>query len=355
MLKKIFDKNHRTRTISYLLVIGAYLILEVFMKTGNLSSMVKNMLVPLCCFITTAIALNLVVGISGELSLGHAGFMSVGAFTAIVVSGYLAKTVTVAPLRLAIAMAAGALTATLVGYLISIPVLKLEGDYLAIVTLAFCQIIKSLINNIYLGFDENGFQFSFIDDKVKLAKGGKALISGPLGATGTARIASFTAGVILILIALMISYNLIYSKKGRAIMACRDNRIAARSVGINVTQMKTLTFTLSCALAGAAGALYALNYATLTPAKFDYNQSILDLVYVVLGGLGNINGTIVATTLLMMLPEMMRFLDRYRMLIYAVVLILIMLASNNPLLKQKLQQFKTKLSEKKGARNNAGE
>ncbi len=354
MLKKLFDKNHRGRTFSYLGVLLAYLVLEVLLKSGNLSTMIKNMLVPLCCFITTAIALNMVVGISGELSLGHAGFMSVGAFTAVVVSGYLAKTVTFAPLRLGIAMVCGALTATLVGYLISIPVLKLEGDYLAIVTLAFCQIIKSLINNTYLGFDANGFQFSFIEDKLKIAKGGKALISGPLGATGTARIASFTAGVILILIALLISYNLIYSKNGRAIMASRDNRIAAKSVGINITKMKTLTFVLSCALAGAAGALYALNYATLTPAKFDYNQSILVLVYVVLGGLGNINGTMIATTLLIMLPEMMRFLERYRMLIYAVVLILIMLISNNPLLKQKMQQLKKKLTERK-EKANAGE
>lgn len=332
-IKTLFDKKYRSRTLSYLLVIAVYMIVELLIHTGNMKTMYKNLLVPISCFVVATISLNLVVGFSGELSLGHAGFMSLGAFTGVIVSGYLAGSITNTALRLAIAIIAGAIVAGLFGLLISIPVLKLEGDYLAIVTLAFCQIIKSVINNVYLGFDDNGFQFSFINNELDIAKGGKVLINGPIGATGTQRISTFTAGIVLILLTLTIVYHLIYSKHGRAIMAGRDNRIAAQSVGINVTQSKTLAFVIASALAGAAGALYALNNTTFSSAKFDYNQSILILVYVVLGGLGKINGSMISATVLMLLPEMLRFLSNYRMLIYAIVLILMMLVTNNEQLK----------------------
>nr|MCR4893030.1 branched-chain amino acid ABC transporter permease [Lachnospiraceae bacterium] len=297
-------------------------------------------------YIVAAIGLNLNVGISGELNLGQAGFMSVGAFGAICVSGYLVNAVPNPAIRLILAIIGGVILAMLFGFIIGIPVLKLQGDYLAIVTLAFGQIIKSVITNMYFGFDENGFQLSLVENKTKLAPGGKMLLNGPMGATGTARIANFTAGVILILIALFVVFNIIYSRSGRAIMAARDNRIAAESVGIPISKTKMLAFVISASLAGAAGALYGLNYSTLVPSKFDFNTSILILVYVVLGGLGNMTGTIISTIILVCLPEMLRSMQDYRMLIYAIVLILIMIITNNENLKTRFQKFRQKFSGK---------
>lgn len=344
MFKKIFDTKHRSRTISYLIVIFAYIILEVLLKTGSISSRFKSLLVPTTCYIVVAIALNMVVGFSGELSLGHAGFMCVGAFTGVCVGGILADVISNEIIVLIIAIIVGAIVAGLCGLLISIPVLKLEGDYLAIVTLAFCQIIQSLIMNVYLGYDSQGLHFSFVEKKFELLEDGKFLLEGPMGASGTNRIANFTAGVVLIIVALIVAYNLIYSKNGRAIMASRDNRIAATSIGVNVTKVKTLIFVLSACLAGAAGALYSMNYSTLTASKFDFNLSILILVYVVLGGLGNITGTIIATVALILIPELLRSIADYRLIIYSIILITTMLITNNSKIKKKINESKDKFA-----------
>jgi branched-chain amino acid transport system permease protein len=183
--------------------------------------------------------------------------------------------------------------------------------------------------------DSEGLHVSFVQSNFKLQPGGKMLLNGPMGATGTQKIANFTVGAVLIVIALLIVYNMMFSRSGRAIMAARDNRIAAESVGIPISKTKMLAFVTSAALAGAAGALYGLNYSTLVPNKFDFNTSILILVYVVLGGLGNMTGTIISTVVLILLPELLRSLQDYRMLIYAVVLIVIMLVTNNEWLMTK--------------------
>jgi len=204
--------------------------------------------------------------------------------------------------------------------------LKLRGDYLAIVTLAFGEIIKNLMNVMYIGRDSKGLHFSATDTTaLGLEEGGQVIVKGALGITGTPKNSSFTIGVILILISLFIILNLIHSRSGRAIMAIRDNRIAAESVGINITKYKLMAFTISSALAGVAGVLYAHNLSTLTVKKFDYNTSILILVFVVLGGIGNIRGSMIAAVLLTVLPEVLRGLSDYRMLIYAIVLIAMML------------------------------
>lgn len=334
MFKKLFDRSHLSRTTSYLIVIISYILLSVLSSTGNISSRFQSLFVPTCCYIVVAIALNLVVGISGELSLGHAGFMCIGAFTGACISGLLTNKVSSDILIIVLAIVIGGVLAGIIGLLISIPVLKLEGDYLAIVTLAFCQIIQSFIMNIYLGYDSNGFHFSFVEKKFELLSDGVFLIEGPMGVSGTSRIASFTAAIILVIFTLIVSYNLIYSSRGRAIMASRDNRIAASSIGINTTKAKTLIFTISAMLAGMAGGLYALNYSTLSATKFDFNLSILILVYVVLGGLSNITGTIISTTALILIPELLRQIADYRLIIYSIILIATMLISNNPNLKK---------------------
>lgn len=344
-ISNLFNKKNKSRTISFSIVIFAYVLIEIMMNVTRMSRLFTSLLVPTCAYIVVAIALNLVVGFSGELSLGHAGFMAIGAFTAVIVSGLLSRVVANEILVLFISIVIGGVVSGIFGLIISVPVLKLSGDYLAIVTLAFGQIIKSLLNNIYLGVDDAGLHFSFVTNEIEM-NDGLMLLSGPMGATDTAKISNFTAGFILILFTLFVVYSLIRSKYGRAIMSARDNRIAAESIGINISKTKTLAFVVSAILAGMAGSLYALNYSTLQPAKFDFNTSILILVYVVFGGLGNINGTIIATVALYILPELMRELQDYRMLIYAIVLIVVMQITNSNRVKQFGSNMRNRLSKR---------
>ena len=326
--RKIFINN----MITYGIVAAAYIIMQVLVGTGHVSSLLKGLLVPFCIYVIMAVSLNLTVGILGELSLGHAGFMCVGAFAGALFSKCMKGSIN-PTLSLVIAIVIGAAAAAVFGMLIGIPVLRLRGDYLAIVTLAFGEIIKNLVNAIYLGRDSSGFHISFKDSmSLKLEEGGEILIKGAQGITGTPQAATFTIGVILVLITLFIVMNLVHSRTGRAIMAIRDNRIAAESIGINITKYKLLAFSISAGLAGVAGVLYAHNLTTLTaqPKNFVYNMSIMILVYVVLGGIGSIRGSVIATVILYLLPEMLRGLSNYRMLMYAIVLILAMLFNSAP-------------------------
>lgn len=345
--KKIFINN----MITYCMVIAAWLIMQFMISGGHISSLVKGLLVPFCIYVIMAVSLNLTIGILGELSLGHAGFMCVGAFAGALFSKCMKGSID-PTLSLVIAIFIGAAAAAVFGILIGIPVLRLKGDYLAIVTLAFGEIIKNLVNAIYLGRDSAGFHFSLKDSlSLGLAPDGEVLIKGAQGITGTPQAATFTIGVILVLITLFIVLNIINSRTGRAIMAIRDNRIAAESVGINITKYKLLAFSVSAALAGVAGVLYAHNLTTLTalPKNFGYNMSIMILVYVVLGGIGNIRGSVIAAVVLYMLPELLRGLSNYRMLIYAVVLILAMLFNSAPqfvVLRERIaQNFRKKEKE----------
>lgn len=319
-------------------VIAAFVVLSTL---GNvfMSSSLRGQLVPICCYIVMALSLNLTVGILGELSLGHAGFMSVGAFSGIVAAMSLQSAIPSPVLRLAIAMVIGAAFAAVAGVIVGVPVLRLRGDYLAIVTLAFGEIIKDLVNCLIVGHDSNGLHIIFNISGTKtitdlgMDESGIAIIKGAQGATGTTTIASFGAGFVLILITLFIILNLVNSRSGRAIMALRDNRIAAESVGIPITKYKLMAFVTSAALAGAAGALYGLNFSNLLATKFNFNTSILILVFVVLGGLGRMWGSIIAAAALTILPELLRQFSDYRMLVYAIVLILVMLATNSPEVK----------------------
>ena len=343
---KTYLKNMKTVTkvdfATYLGVILAFVIVTVCQSQGLVNRSVSGMLVPICCYVCMAVSLNLTVGILGELSLGHAGFMSVGAFSGIIVSMSLQASVPSELLRMVISLVVGAALAAVVGFIVGIPVLRLRGDYLAIVTLAFGEIIKDLINCLLVGWDEDGLHLALNFDGTKtmqslgLREDGLEIIKGAQGATGNDRIATFTMGFVLVMITLIVVLNLVRSRTGRAVMAIRDNRIAAESVGINVTKYKLIAFVTSASLAGAAGALFGLNYSNVTAVQFDFNTSILVLVYVVLGGLGNIWGSVIAATVLYILPEALRQFSDYRMLVYAIVLILVMLATNNPTLKNLL-------------------
>ena len=345
-IRKFLSGNAAT----YALVVIAFLLCQLALSGAiegfRMTRTLKGQLVPICAWIVMAVSLNLTVGISGELSLGHAGFMSVGAFSGIIMSTWLASGFEMAnPVaRLLLAIIAGGVIAGIAGVLIGIPVLRLRGDYLAIVTLAFGEIIRSVLNCLYFSVDGRALHVSFNNPNLT----GNVIYKGPAGAVGVETISTFNAGFLLILFTLIVVLNLIGSRSGRAIMAIRDSRIAAESVGINVTKYKMMAFVTSAVLAGMAGALYGLNFYSTTAAKFKFDTSILVLVFVVLGGIGSIRGSIIAATLLTVLPEVLRDFGDYRMLIYAIVLIAVMLVSNNPTLRQAVDRIIPRKAKKEG-------
>ena len=267
--------------------------------------------------IILAVSLSLVVGFLGELSLGHAGFMCVGAYLSGKVASLLEPTMGNGPLTLLIALLVGAGAAAACGIVIGIPALRLRGDYLAIVTLAFGEIVKSLFQN---SSDETF--------------GGSLGLSTPRYDKNYL----FLYGFILVLITLFVVQNLMRSKHGRAITAIRDNEIAARATGTNVTKYKLLAFTLSAAFAGIAGVLYSYSNYTVQSLKFGYNYSIEILVMVVLGGMGSINGAIISAALITylntQLPTILTGdLAVLQNLLYAIILIVIVIYNNAPALK----------------------
>ena len=341
-------KNFISNLITYGIVIVAFIICQIALSGSidgfKMTRSLKGQLVPICVYIVMAVSLNLTVGISGELSLGHAGFMSVGAFSGIIMSSWLAARFQMENevVRLILSLITGGVFAGLAGVLIGIPVLRLRGDYLAIVTLAFGEIIRNVLNCLYFSLDGGRLYMNFNNPNLP----GKIIYNGPAGATGVDKISTFTMGFALVLFTLFVVLNLINSRSGRAIMAIRDARVAAESVGINVTKYKMMAFVTSAALAGMAGALYGLNISSVTAAKFKFDTSILVLVFVVLGGIGNIRGSVIAATLLTVLPEVLRAFSDYRMLVYAVVLIAVMLATNSPFLASKVAAVKALMNRK---------
>ena len=344
--KTPLKKSEKNNLITYALLILTFIIVQSLNATGNVSSLVEGLLVPLCVYVIAAVSLNLTVGVLGELSLGHAGFMCVGAFSSSFFSVCTRQIITVDWLRFIIAIFIGGLVAAIFGLLIGIPVLRLRGDYLAIVTLAFGEIIKNVMNVLYVGVDSHGIHFSTTSSMaLGLEPDGRVIINGALGITGTPKDSNFVIGFILVLITVFVTLNLINSRAGRAIMAIRDNRIAAESLGINITKYKLYAFIISAFFAGIAGVLYSHNLSSLTATtnNFGYNMSISILVFVVLGGIGNIRGSVIAAIVLTLLPEVLRSLNDYRMLIYSIVLILMMPFSSSP----QMIAFREKYSLKK--------
>ncbi len=333
---KVFNqlnKSARSNLITIGIIVAFYAVCQILIAVGLLSNLMQGLLVPLCYYSILAVSLNLTVGILGELSLGHAGFMCIGAFTSAFFSRLTENVITNTFLRFTIAILIGAAFAALFGGLIGVVVLRLRGDYLAIVTLAFGEIIKNIINVLYIGIDSNGFHFSMKDSlSLNLKEEGDIILNGAKGITGTPNDTTFTIAVLLLIITYLIITNLVNSRSGRAIMAIRDNRIAAESVGIDITKFKLLAFSISAAMAGIAGVLYSHNISSLvaTPKNFGYNMSIMILVFVVLGGMGNLRSSIIAAVVLTLLPEYLRFMQDYRMLIYAIVLIVMMIFNWNP-------------------------
>lgn len=344
---KNLNKFTKTNIKAYGIVILAFLVLFPMQSAGLINNSISGQLVPICTYIVMAVSLSLTVGFLGELSLGHAGFMSVGAFTGVIAAICFEGLIPIPGLRLLVAIIIGGLFAGLAGFVIGIPVLRLRGDYLAIVTLAFGEIIKNIINCLYVGVDASGLHVSMTSAEALGMVSGKIILNGPQGAVGITKLSTFVAGILLILFTLFVVLNLVNSKTGRAVTAIRDNRIAAESVGIGITRYKLTAFITSAVLAGMAGTLYAMNFSTIAAKKFDFNTSILILVFVVLGGMNNVVGVIIATALLYMLPELLRGMADYRMLIYAIVLIAVMLITNSDKAKIFIEKITYKIKSKK--------
>ena len=330
-------RYRREAFIAYGILFIGYLVLQLGAMTGIIGRNLQGQFVPICVYMALAISLNLVVGISGELSLGHAGFMSVGAFSGIVVARVLESSVSFAPLRMIIALLVAAMMAAIAGFIIGIPILGLRGDYLAIVTLAFGEIIRNIMNVLYFALDENGHLMFAFNHAIDGISNSQRVITGPIGATNVSKISTFTGAMLLTAFTLFIVLNIKNSKQGRAIMSIRDNRIAGESIGLDVKKYKLMAFVVSAALAGMAGCMFGQNYSTLAPVKFNFNTSVLILVFVVLGGIGNIWGGMIAAALLTVLPEALRQFADYRMLTYAIVLILVMICTYNPTIKARIQ------------------
>ena len=300
--------------VTLAILCALFVLVLILMEAGALTRHIRSMLVPICINIILAVSLNLTVGFLGELTLGHAGFMSVGAYAGCLFSIAMQDILPTA-VRFPLAMLVGGLVAAVFGVLIGIPVLRLHGDYLAIVPLAFGEIIRSVIINL---------EFT----------------GGAAGLKGTPQDSTFVIAFIVVIITLLVIMNLVNSRHGRAIMAIRDNRIAAEASGINVTYFRMLAFVVAAFFAGVAGVLYGHNLSILSASTFDYNKSIELLVIVVLGGMGSIRGSIISAIIITVLPEALRELADFRMLIYALVLIVMMLLNASP----RFAAFKGKLN-----------
>lgn len=311
------NKNINSSTITLIIIAAAYAIVAALLYTGNMGRQVTNMIISISMYVVLAVSLNLVVGLLGELSLGHAGFMAAGLFSGCILSIKLVG-ILPDPIRIVLSMLFGGLVAALFGLMVGLPTLRLNGDYLAITTLASCEIIKSLITNLKITGGARGLDTSAIFSSTKEL---------------------LPYAIALVFFTVIVMMNIKKSPQGRAIMAIRDNTIAAESVGINVAQYKLRVFVIAAFFAGAAGVLYGHCFSNVQPSGFDYNMSIEILVIVVLGGMGNILGSIVAAVVLRALPEMLRGFESYRMLAYALLLILVMVISNNP----GVQAFRYKL------------
>lgn len=318
MKRKLLSKKN---ILSFILVVVIYIAVQALMNSGLLSRQLTSIIIPMCYNVIMAVSLSLIVGVLGELSLGHAAFMSIGAYASSLVTIHWQVPQFVA---LPVGLLVGGLAAALLGLIIGVPVLRLKGDYLAIVTLGFGEIVKSLLNFW-------------------------PLVGGSKGLSGIPRYTSTTNFLTVFLLTVAVIFiirNLIHSRHGRILSAIRDNSIAAQATGISVGTYKTLAFVIAAFFAGIAGVIYAHNVGILKPANFDYNMSIEILVMVVLGGMGSIGGSIAAAIILTALPELLRSFADYRMLLYAIVLIALMLFNNSKLKKNLAEKRQMKQQEK---------
>lgn len=320
-IKKGFKLKYN---ITYFVIIAFVAAMILLNAGGVLGRSTVGLLSRIAYSIIMAISLNLVVGFLGELSLGHAGFMCVGAYIGCYCANLLHPVLNNPLLVLIIAMIIGGACAAVFGFIIGLPALRLKGDYLAIVTLAFGEIVRNVFKNL-------------------------PWFGGAMGLnTKTYKPSSlFIVAFAVVLIVLFLSQNLIRSKHGRAVTAIRDNEIAAKAMGINVTFYKLLIFVISSAFAGVAGVIYGHFATPVMYSFFSYNYSIEVLVMVVLGGMGSLNGSIIAATLITYINFLLQDnlsgdLAALRLLVYALILIVMVLFNNAPAMQKYRERFSIK-------------
>lgn len=291
----------RAKRNSYIINLVGILLLfglvQMLMAAGVVKSYYLGILIMCQINIILAVSLNLTTGFLGQLALGHAGFMAVGAYAAALFSIHTGIT---SSATLPLSLIVGGLCAAVFGLVIGIPALRLKGDYLAIITLGFGEIIRVIINNL------------------SITGGARGLRKIPMATTFTN-----TFFVMVIVVALL--YTLGRSRHGRAILSIREDEVAAEAAGIPTTRYKVFAFTLAAFFAGVAGGLYSHYMGILDPKNFGFTKSIEYLVMVVLGGMGSISGSIISAFVLTLLPEVLRGFSEYRMLVYSLLLILMML------------------------------
>ena len=323
-MKKLINKKN---IISVIIIVATYVLITALVNSGLLSRHYKSLLVPVGINIILAVSLNLTVGFLGELTLGHAGFMSVGAYAGCLFTIYANLPTWI---EFPLALIIGGIVAAVFGIIIGVPALRLKGDYLAIVTLAFGEIIRSVFTNL-------------------------TVTGGAGGLKGISKTSNYTIVFVVMVITIIVISNLVKSRHGRAICSIRDNIIAAESVGINVVYHKLLAFVVAAFFAGVAGVLYGHNLGILKPDTFDFNKSIEILVIVVLGGMGSIRGSVISATIITLLPEVLRGLSDYRMLIYAVVLIVMMILNSSSRFKEMKEDLLSKVKSSKAKGKESGQ
>lgn len=289
----------KTRYITTAILLIAFLVIGQIVTSGDMLGRTQNgLIIQIGFYIILAVSLNMVAGYMGQLPLGHAGFMAVGAYTAAL---FWRMGTLPGVLNIAVGLVFAGLMSAVFGIIIGIPALRLKGDYLSIVTLGFGEIIRVAINNLD-----------------QITYGARGLLNIP-------RYSTFMVVYICVIITIAFIHMLMRSKHGRAILSIRDNEIAAKSCGVNVTYYKVTTFAISAFFAGIAGALMAGNQGILIPSNFDFMTSVNILMIVVLGGLGSMVGSVIAASVLISMPVVLQAFNQYRMIIYSLLLIGVML------------------------------
>ena len=306
-------KEIQQLVISFVCALLIYGGMMFAMSSGIINTYWSGILIVACINIVLATSLNLASGYLGQLTLGHAGFMSVGAYVSALCSIYM-------QVPFIVSLFIGALVAAVVGLIIGIPTLRLKGDYLCIITLAFNEIIRVIMLNI------------------DITNGAKGLMGIPPST-------DFTAVFLSAVVTIYVIYCIVKSRHGRAIISIREDETASELAGIPTSYYKILAFTISAFFAGLAGGLYAHYITILIPKVFDYNKSVEILVMVVLGGLGNLKGSVIAAIVMTILPEYLRAFSEYRMLLYAIILIAAMIIKEKNLMPRIKAKFSKKTDE----------
>lgn len=276
-----------------LILVALFTAVQYAITAGLLNMYYQINLTSMCINIILAVSLNLINGFTGQLSLGHAGFMAVGAYSAVIMTQFLGQ-------PFAIGIIAACVAAAIAGFIIGVPTLRLKGDYLAIATLAFGEIIRVVLMNI-------------------------DYVNGPAGVVGISKLTTWPVLYWSMIITILVVVNLINSSYGRAIVSVREDEVAAELMGINTTRYKVIAFVIGAMFAGLAGALYAHFFYIIKPETFNFLKSFDILVMVVLGGLGSTTGAIIAAIFITVLTAALQSFPAIRMILYALILIIVMI------------------------------